>query len=145
MFYISESECLIRIADGNNTFISNSATQKSVKEILYPNLLWIDTTIKPIRCNFGARRDLCGAAAIMAALVFSYQHKSKNYADLLVIPPRIRQRILMDLQCDITNHDSPFTPRAYIKCDKCGSSFRSMRALGPHRRFCNEQNSGRQK
>lgn len=132
---VSESSSTIHIADGNDQFLSDPNVQKDIKNELSPHLLWHDVTWKGIKANFGAKADLCAAAAIFCGLAFKVQHKSNHLRSTLFIPGQLRRRILADLGCtNSSRHDERFAPTAKTYCNRCKRSFKSERALATHNR-----------
>lgn len=135
--FVSESKCSIYVADGNNTFYTDTDTQKEVKKALSPYLLWIDVVYTGMRASFGSRADLCGAAAVMCALALKVQYKNKRIGDKVYVPRYYRQRILADLGSVITTrYNKRFILCDGLRCERCNKRFYSKQPLSAHQRFC---------
>lgn len=131
-----EFSCSLRVADGNNLFCTNEKVKSTVTALIDHYFGWDDHDIIPVKCNWGARADLSGAAAILAALALSASYKLKYYEDTLYMPARIRQRVYLDLKVTLdSHHNEPFLP-TNVRCPKCNRIFKSRRSTRSHLRFC---------
>lgn len=126
LYIISDSKSNIRITDGNNTYYSDISVRDRINQTLSSHLGWNENVFIPVRCNFGARMDLSGAASIMAALALSLQYKGNIFRDVLNVHKQLRQKILMDLKSNVNTHDDElFIPSASRRCTLCSKWFRT--------------------
>lgn len=136
---VDERKCVIRIADGNNTFLNDISTRKGVIETISPFLGWSDVEYIPTKSCFGARSDLCGAAAILCALAFKVQYKNRHLTDEIYVPKYYRDRVLLDLRSTPTSHSDGFIPLAGRRCRYCLKRLPSQRSIYFHEKFCNHR------
>lgn len=129
----SRDDTTIRLADGNNLFTTLSDARTEVTRKIQEAFGWLNHHLVPVSCTFGARADLCGAIAIMAALSLSAQYKSGVFENTLYVPKQIRRRIFRELNSRLDSHHArPFVPKAGARCPVCQRWFFTHKSLLVH-------------